>query len=42
MTEAHPPTAASIRGSCIRVTPHLHIPFDAMDRLIEALQTIAV
>ena len=31
-----------IRGSCIRVAPHLHTPLDAMDRLIEALQTIAV
>jgi hypothetical protein len=31
-----------IRGSCIRVAPHLHSPLDAMDRFIEALQTIAV
>jgi selenocysteine lyase/cysteine desulfurase len=31
-----------IRGSCIRVAPHLHIPLDAMDRFIEALQTIDV
>jgi hypothetical protein len=31
-----------IRGSCIRVAPHLHSPLDAMDRFIEALQTLAV
>ena len=29
-----------IRGSCIRVAPHLHTPLDAMDRFIEALQAI--
>jgi hypothetical protein len=31
-----------IRGSCIGVAPHLHIPLDALDRFIEALQAIAV
>ena len=29
-----------VAGSCIRVAPHLHP--DAVDRFIEALQTIAV
>lgn len=30
-----------IRGSCIRVAPHLHVTLDAMDRFIEALQAVA-
>lgn len=29
-----------IRGSCIRVAPHLHATLDALDRFIEALQAI--
>jgi 4-aminobutyrate aminotransferase-like enzyme len=30
-----------IRGSCIRVAPHLHLTADALDRFIEALQAVA-
>ena len=30
-----------IRGSCIRVAPHLHAPLEAMDRFIEALKAVA-